>query len=111
MEIKFTIKIATDFYDNPGARDREDGDHSGQEFYEEILLPHFLKAMEEKFLILIDLDGLWGCPSSFVSGSFGKLSMEYTSETVLKHLRFKSNDNPMRQTKIEQEIQNPTPKK
>ncbi|TDE52729.1 STAS-like domain-containing protein [Flavobacterium sp. GT3P67] len=111
MKIKDTLVIALEFKDNPGARDREDGPNSGQEFLEDVFLTRFNKAIEEDYLMLVDLDGVWGYPSSFVSGSFGKLSMERGSEILLKHLRFKSDKNPVRIDKILNEIKNPTPKK
>ncbi|SFF27304.1 STAS-like domain-containing protein [Flavobacterium xueshanense] len=111
MKIKDTLIIAVEFKDNPGARDREDGPNSGQEFLEDVFLTRFNKAVEENYIILIDLDGVWGYPSSFVSGSFGKLSMERGSEILLKHLQFKSDKNPIRIDKVLNEIKNPTPKK
>jgi hypothetical protein len=111
MEIKDTLVIATEFKDNPGARDREDGPHSGQEFLEDLFLPRFLKAVEGNYIILVDLDGVWGYPSSFVSGSFGKLSMEKGPDLLLKHIQFKSDKNPLRIEKVINEIKNPTPKK
>ncbi len=76
MKIKDTLIIAKEFKDNPGARDREDGPHSGQEFLEELLLERFNKAVKEKYILLIDLDDVWGYPSSFISGSFRRLSMD-----------------------------------
>jgi len=111
MQIKDTIIICKDFKDNPGARDREDGPHSGQQFLEDILLERFNKAVEGNYLLLIDLDGVWGYPSSFIGGSFGKLSIDRGSEILLKHLRFKSDKNPLRIDKIINEINNPTPPK
>jgi hypothetical protein len=111
MKIKDTLVIAVEFKDNPGARDREDGPNSGQEFLEDVFLARFNKAVDENYIVLIDLDGVWGYPSSFVSGSFGKLSMERGSEILLKHLQFKSDKNPIRIDKVLNEIKNPTPKK
>ncbi|MFY7666896.1 STAS-like domain-containing protein [Flavobacterium sp.] len=111
MKIQDTLVIATEFKDNPGARDREDGPHSGQEFLEDIFITRFNKAIDGNYIILVDLDGVWGYPSSFVSGSFGKLSMEIGSEILLKHLQFKSDRNPLRIEKVLNEIKNPTPKK
>ena len=111
MEIKDTIVIAQDFKDNPGARDREDGPHSGQEFLEDILLERFNKAVKANYVLLIDLDGVWGYPSSFIGGSFGKLSIDRGKELLLKHLQFKSDKNPLRIDKVINEIKNPTPPK
>ena len=111
MEIKDTIIIAKEFKDNPGARERADGPNSGQEFLEDILLTRFNKAVANNYILLIDLDGVWGYPSSFISGSFGKLSMDRGADLLLKHLQFKSDMNPMRIEKVVSEIKNPTPKK
>ena len=108
MEIKDTLIIATEFSDTPGARDREDGDFSGQEFLEDFLQTRFEKAVKEKYILLIDLDGIWGWPSSFISGSFGKLSMTVGPDIILLHLNFKSSKRPSRIEKVLNEIKNPT---
>ncbi len=107
MEIKDTIIIARDFTDTPGARYRTDGDWSGEMFLEEILLPRFNDAANKGYVLLIDLDKVFGYPSSFVSGSFGKLSVDKGAEAVLKHIQFKSDENPLRLEKIINEIKNP----
>jgi hypothetical protein len=107
MEVKDRIVIASDFTTTPGARYRKDGEFSGEEFLEVILLPRFEKAVNGGYIIEIDLDRVWGYPSSFVSGSFGKLSVSKGSDLVLKHLIFKSLENPMRLEKILTEIKNP----
>lgn len=110
MEIKDKITIATDFTDHPGARYRSDGDFSGQQFLEEILLGKFESAVKGKYILLVDLDKIYGYPSSFVSGSFGKLSLNKGADLVLKHIEFKSEGNPVRLQKILKEIKNPTKK-
>jgi hypothetical protein len=110
MEIKDTIIIAQEFGDTAGARDYDDGDFSGKEFYDRFLLDRFNKAVNENYLLLIDIDSFWGWPSSFVSGSFGLLSIEKGADLVLKHLRFKSDKNPLKIDKTIHEIKNPTKK-
>lgn len=110
MKIEDKIIIAKDFSQTPGARYRQDGEFSGEEFLEEILLPKFSKAVENKYLLLIDLDKVWGYPSSFVSGSFGKLSIQYGADVLLKHIKFKSEDNAFRLEKIIKEIEKPSKK-
>ena len=110
MEVQDTLVIAKEFSDTPGARDRDDGDYSGQEFLEDILLERFKKAVSGNYIILIDLDGLWGCPSSFISGSFGALSMSEGAEILIKHFKFKSVKHPSRIDKFLEEINNPTNK-
>ena len=51
------ISVANDFSRTPGARYRTDGDFSGQEFYEEILIMDFKLAKESRSKLIIDLDG------------------------------------------------------
>ncbi|MFA6447711.1 MAG: DUF4325 domain-containing protein [Patescibacteria group bacterium] len=107
MEINDWIKIATDFSDHPGARYRKDGECSGEQFLEELLLPKFEKSVEKNHILQIDLNKVYGYPSSFISGSFGKLSVLKGEELVLKHIQFKSEDNPINSEKILKEIKNP----
>lgn len=110
MKVNDTLYIATEFGDTAGARDYEDGDFSGKEFYDKLLHDRFIKARDNNYILLIDIDGFWGWPSSFVSGSFGLLSMTYGPEIVLKHIEFRSNSNPLKITKAIHEIKNPTQK-
>ncbi len=105
---KICINIKNDFSDSPGARYRKDGPHSGQEFYEDKLKPKFDEALKLGLKLEIDLDGVWGYPSSFVSGSFGKLSLEYGADKVLKNIEFISKDSETRKYRIIEEIKNPT---
>lgn len=106
MNVQDTIVIAKDFHEDPGAREEADGLNSGEEFFK-ILEPRFNNAVEGNYKLLIDLDGVFGYPSSFVSGSFGALSIKYGSELVLKHLEFKSERRPIRKDKIILEIKEP----
>lgn len=107
MEIKKTIKIATDFSDSPGSRYKEDGAFSAEAFMEEIFLFEFEKAVNGNYKILVDLDGVWGYPSSFISGSFGKLSLEKGSHLLLKHIEFKSEESNLRKEEFIREIKKP----
>lgn len=107
METKETITIARDFSNRLGARYRKDGPYSGQEFLESHLKPALERAVAGDYRVLIDLDGVWGYPSSFVSGSFGKLSLEKGAALVEKHFYFKSDENNMRLERVQKEITNP----
>lgn len=104
------IIIRSDFSDAPGARYRKDGPHSGEEFLEELLRPKFEEAIKKGVKLIIDLDGVWGYPSSFVSGSFGKLSIEKGAEQLLSTIVFISYESETRKSRIMNEIQNPTKK-
>lgn len=111
MKVEDVLVIADEFHDDPGAREEKDGKNSGAIFYKEYLLPRFKKALENNYILKIDLDGVFGYPSSFVSESFGALSKEYKSQLVLKHLEFKSDRRPIRIDKIKYEITNPSSSK
>lgn len=103
------INIAYDFGKLLGARYIYEGPFSGELFLNNILKEKFLKAMDDKTKLIIELDGVRGYPSSFVSGSFGKLSIEFGSENVLKHIELVSS-NDLRKEKIMNEIRNPRKK-
>lgn len=105
------INISKDFTDSPGARYKSDGPFSGEEFYEKLLEPKFLEARKQNKILVIDLDNSWGYASSFISGSFGKLSIAYTANEVLKYVNFISLDIPLIPEKIIKEIKNPTRQK
>ncbi|MCF6407430.1 STAS-like domain-containing protein [Chitinophaga filiformis] len=109
MKVTQSIDIAKEFSSKPGARYKYEGDFSGQLFLESLLLPKFDKAVQEGGKVLIILDDVLGYPSSFISGSFGKLSIDKGADQVLKHLEFESK-NQMRIDKIISEIQNPKKK-
>lgn len=110
MEIKDKIIVRTDFSDTPGARYKSDGPNSGELFLELLLTKKFKNAVDGNYKLLIDLDGVWGYPSSFVSGSFGKLSVDNGADKVLKHIEFKSDENSIRLENILKEIKNPKKK-
>jgi hypothetical protein len=109
MANNFEIKIAEEFSRRLGARYKYEGKFSGEKFLEDHLLPGFLKAKESGGKLIIYLDGVLGYPSSFVSGSFGKLSIDYGADTVLQFLELISS-NPLRIEKIVLEIKNPKTK-
>lgn len=104
-----TINIAKDFTDAPGGRYREDGEYSGQQFFEDLLEPAYEEAKREKKILIIELDDVYGYPSSFVSGSFGKLSIDAKNrrEDLLSLIEFRSSS-PTRISRFIAEIKDPT---
>lgn len=104
-----TINIAKDFTNAPGGRYCKDGPYSGEEFLDKILRPKYEQAKNERKLLIIELDGVYGYPSSFVSGSFGLLSSECKKrkENLLEHISFVSSS-PSRIERFELEIRDPT---
>lgn len=90
---EFTIKISDDFSPTPKGRVHpDDGPNTGQRFREEKLQPIWDKY--EK--IIIDLDDLYGCPSSFREEAFGGLvrKLQIEPNEVLDKLRFICSDEP-----------------
>ena len=88
------INICKDFSDTPGARCRSDGPFSGEEFRETLLKPRFLEATTKNEELIIELDGGYGYPTSFLEEAFGGLAREFGHIKVKQVLRFISNDEP-----------------
>jgi hypothetical protein len=109
MEQVIEINIANEFGKTLGARYKYEGKFSGELFLETLLLPKFNEAIETNRKVKVYLDGVLGYPSSFVSGSFGKLSLDYTASKVLNYLILVSS-NSIRKDKIIAEITNPKKK-
>ncbi len=109
MSQQLEIHVANEFSKTLGARYKYEGKFSGELFLEKLLKPKFLTAIETGSKIYIFLDGVFGYPSSFVSGSFGKLSLDFTDAKVLNHIELVTT-NSIRKQKIINEIKNPTKK-
>lgn len=81
-----TIKIATDFSENPGGRYIEEGDYSGELFRDEVLYPNYQKALEVGEKLTIDFDGCFGFGTSFLEEAFGGLVRKYHIRNQLDHI-------------------------
>jgi STAS-like domain of unknown function (DUF4325) len=88
------IKIAKDFSETPGPRSKAEGDFSGEEFLEKILLPAYEQAVADDAIVLVDLDGTEGYATSFLESTFGGLARKFPPEEVLSRITFKSDDEP-----------------
>lgn len=88
------IAIAKDFSKTPGARYRSEGLFSGEEFREDFLQPSFIKAKEKGEKLIINLDGGYGYPTSFLEEAFGGLVRRYGSKEVLDTIELVSEDEP-----------------
>lgn len=91
----FTICIAKDFSDAPGARYRQDGPKSGEEFFEEMLDKEFEAAKKGSAKLIVNFDGAYGYATSFLSECFGLLTEKYGKKDVLAHLEFISSEDPL----------------
>lgn len=88
------IVVARDFSDCPGARYREDGPKSGQEFYEELLKQVFADALSSNAKLRIVLDGTNGYATSFLDQAFGELAKNFGVEKVLGIIDLVSEEEP-----------------
>ena len=90
------INIALDFSRIPGARYPEEGDFSGQEFRQTILLPKLQEAIKKKEMLTINLDGTAGLGTSFLEESFGGLIRvdKFDIESLKNTLEFISEEDP-----------------
>lgn len=92
---KQIVILVSDFSNAPGPRYRAEGQHSGQEFRENVLLPQFKAAQAEGCTLLVDLDGTAGYASSFLEEAFGGLSrIVGDPDEVLSRIELKSDDQP-----------------
>lgn len=95
-----TIKISTEFSETPGARLRSEGKFSGEEFRDDILKNKFLEACKLGEKLVVDLDGGYGYPTSFLEEAFGGLARIYGAKEVNNCLVFVTKDEPS----LEEEI-------
>lgn len=99
--------IAREFSRTPGPRYRQQGNYSGQEFRETILVKAVLRAISKNEILLIDLDGTSGYSTSFLEESFGGLiRLENISLSDIKaHVKFKSDEDVEYLEEIESYLQ------
>ena len=85
-----TITISTDFTPTPGGRFRANGENSGEEFRDSILIP----ALEHSKHITVYLDGAVGYAGSFLEEAFGGLvrTKKFSYEDLLKRMTVASRD-------------------
>lgn len=110
------VSVAKDFSDSPGGRFRKDGDNSGEAFREDVLIPKFTEAFESGKKLLLDLDGTFGYPTSFISEVFEgmveyieSVTGDYESncrDLLLKTVEIKTDDEPELKTDIMEYIFN-----
>lgn len=89
------ISLADQFANTPGARNIDEGAFSGEAFLNKVLLPRFNEALESDCVLFIDLDNTEGYATSFLEEAFGGLARKFDINLVLKHIDFKSDDEPL----------------
>jgi hypothetical protein len=88
------ISILDDFTEYPGLRNCSISEHSGEQFYHQLLNPAFKQAYEEKDKLTINLDGTGGYASSFLDEAFGNLVYDFTLKVVRNHIEIVSEEEP-----------------
>lgn len=89
-----TYSIANDYTDTPGPRYESEGLYSGENFRNQVLLKLIEEAKQNKTKILIDLDGGYGYPTSFLEESFGGVVRVTKDKTIVDLFEFKSDEEP-----------------
>lgn len=103
--MKNKIKISETFSETLGGRYRSDGPASGEEFRETHLRPMF-QSLKEGEKLLIDFDGTYGYPTSFLEEAFGGLARIFEGQEVLDKLEFKSDEEPSLVDEVREYIKN-----
>ena len=98
---KYSIRIASEFSDKPGGRGRHLGSNSGQEFYEDILLPRFEQAISDDDKLYVYLDGAKSYPNSFLDQSFYTQMDQLMQERFLCNIKSEEQRNMIRNYDIE----------
>ncbi len=88
------ISVAENFSITPGPRYRDEGDFSGEEFRESIVVPAYNLAREEGKKLVVALDGTIGYGTSFLEEVFGGLARTYSAQEVLETLEILSDEEP-----------------
>ena len=118
MKNSYKLLIAKDFTKYPGGRYKSEGPHSGEELILNHLMGRLMAAIAKGYKLEIDLTGMNGYPSSFLSGSFGKISYELglivgqdeASKILLDHIELRCDDSQTRIKAVMDEITNPITK-
>lgn len=82
-----TISLIEQFTDAPGSRYKWQGDHSGEQFRDDFILP----ALSSSDKVSVDLNGALGLPSSFLDEAFGEIAR--SNPLLLKKLSISLDDN------------------
>ena len=86
------IVVSSDFSPFPAGRIPEDGDFNGQVFRERFLVPALRAAIASNGRVIVRLDGIKSCGSSFLESAFGGLIRDdgFQKSEIRNHLQIKS---------------------
>ena len=98
------IKIAEEFSDTPGGRTIEEGAFSGELFRNQLLLKRYTEAIEKDEKLVVDFDGAFGYPPSFLDEAFGGLVKVIQKKNILNNIIIISNDDLTIERKIKKYV-------
>ncbi len=99
-------KISKDYTDMPGGRYIVNGEYSGEDFRDTILIKMITECKRNNEKLVIDLDGGFGYPPSFLEEAFGGLIRKHNIDKnwILKNIEFISHEEPYLVSKITEYI-------
>lgn len=89
-----TYCIAKNYTETPGPRYISQGKYSGEDFRNNVLLGLIENAKEHNTKLLIDFDGGYGYPTSFLEEAFGGAVRVTKDKNLMSILEFKSDEEP-----------------
>jgi hypothetical protein len=102
----YTLKISKDFTTFPGARYKNQGTFSGEEFRDDLLIPAFNKAKAAGQKLTIDLDGTAGYAAIFLEEVFGGMVRQLRVKKLFNQLNIISKNEPYLIDDIKNYMQN-----
>lgn len=99
---KIVVRVL-DFTEAPGPRFINQGKHSGEQFYVDVLNGKMAQCIIENKDMDVLLDGTAGYPSSFLDQAFGELVYDFTKAVVEHRVHIVTVINRRRKNKLENE--------
>jgi hypothetical protein len=91
------INFVSEFTDAPGGRYEHQGPFSGELFRTSILMP----ALQQYDRVILDLNGAYGFPASFIDESFGGCIEKLGWDVMKQKLQIILDDDPIAQESID----------
>lgn len=88
--LPYRYVLAERFTKFPGGRKRKNGDHSGEEFREDVALP----LLREHEFVIFDLTGSAGYSTGFLDEAFGELGAIFGYKEMKRRVTIVAEDDP-----------------
>lgn len=95
-----TINITKDWSSTPGGRFRTEGQWSAEEFRDDVLRPNWKEAKKTGEILLINFDGGYGYPTSWLEEVFGGFIRKYNTPSFMNNvaIRYTEDDGTLFQS-------------